>query len=177
MNARERLYLVIFALILGTAAVFVGGAALSMFSLERVQTSLAVVFGNKLYLLVSMLLAILALLTLYLAARRHHSVETLVQQGPCGEMRISFKAVETLVLKAANGVKGVKDIKTKIVYSEPGLVIFLRAVTLPDQNLPQMTADLQTVVKEYVENATGSTVAEIKVLIENVVSDTVRAAR
>jgi uncharacterized alkaline shock family protein YloU len=48
---------------------------------------------------------------------------------------------------------------------------------VPDEKIPQLTAELQTAVKEYVESSTGGTVAEIKVLIENVASDTIKAAR
>jgi len=114
---------------------------------------------------------------LVFSVRRGECVETLMQQSPHGEMRICFKAIENLILRAAREVKGVRETKTRIVHSAAGLVIFLRSVAYPDQNIPRVTAELQAAVKEYVENTTGSTVAEIKVMIENVATESVKAVR
>ena len=148
-----------------------------LFRSSVLRTSLEAVHGNFQYVLLAAALLVAAVILLVLSLRRGECVETLLQQGPLGEVRICFKAVETLVLKAAKGVKGIKETKTRIVYSESGLIIFLRAVTYPDQNIPQVTAELQTAVKEYVEGITGSGVSEIKVMIENVVTDAVKTAR
>ncbi|MCR3922082.1 MAG: alkaline shock response membrane anchor protein AmaP [Firmicutes bacterium] len=177
MNARERLYLVVLALIFGATSVLVGGAALSLFSVEVLQTSVDAVYGHLEYALLAVLLLALAVFMLLTSMRRRETVETLTLPGPLGDVSISFKAVENLVLKATKGIKAVRDIKTRIVSTQAGLVIYLRAVTIPDQNIPELTAQLQTAVKEYVETSTGSTVAEIKVLIENVITDTVKATR
>ena len=177
MNTRERLYSVVFALMLGATAVGLGALATAYVPLDVVGTSLEAVHGNFQYVILAAMLLVAAVILLVLSLRRGQCVETLLQQGSLGEVRICFKAVETLVLKAAKGVKGIRETKTRIVYSENGLIIFLRAVTIPDHNIPQVTAELQAAVKEYVESTTGSSVLEIKVMIENVVSDAVKAAR
>lgn len=177
MNTRERLYSVVFALMLGATAVGLGALATAYVPLDVVETSLEAVHGNFQYVILAAMLLVAAVILLVLSLRRGQCVETLLQQGSLGEVRICFKAVETLVLKAAKGVKGIRETKTRIVYSENGLIIFLRAVTIPDHNIPQVTAELQAAVKEYVESTTGSSVVEIKVMIENVVSDAVKAAR
>jgi uncharacterized alkaline shock family protein YloU len=177
MNARERLYLILLALIIGAAGISLGAISTAYLSLELLGTSLEAVHGSFYYVLLSALLLVLAVAVLVAGLRRSDNVETLLQQGPLGDVRICFKAVENLVLKAAKNVKGVRETKTKIVYSQSGLIIYLRAVTYPDQSIPQVTAELQAAVKEYVEHITGSVVSEIKVLIENVVTDAVKAAR
>lgn len=177
MNARERLYLVLLALLLGAAAVGLGAVALSATPMEILRTSLETAYGNIQYAFLAALLLILAVFLLVVSARRGECVETLLHHGPLGEVRICFKAVENLVLRAAKNIKGIRETKTRIVYTEPGLVIFLRAVTYPDQNIPQTTAELQAAVKEYVETSTGSVVAEIKVMIENVVTESAKTAR
>ncbi|NLZ38856.1 MAG: alkaline shock response membrane anchor protein AmaP [Firmicutes bacterium] len=177
MSARERLYLIILALIFGAAAVLVGGAALSLYPLEFLRTSINAVYGHWEYALLAVLFLALAVYLLIVSMRRQKTIETITQQGLLGELRISFAAVESLVLKAARTINGVRDIKTRIVYTEAGLVIYLRAITVSEQKIPQLAGELQTAVKEYVESITGCTVAEIKVLIENVSTDTVQAAR
>ncbi|HZK25857.1 MAG TPA: alkaline shock response membrane anchor protein AmaP [Oscillospiraceae bacterium] len=177
MNTRERLYLVIFAVLLSAMAVLVGGAALSLYPLEVLQDTVGAVYGHLEYAILAVLLLALAVWAFLTSVRRKNTVESLAQPGPLGEVSISFKAIENLVLKATRNVNGVRDIKTRIVYTESGLVIYLRATTLPDEKIPELTAGLQAAVKEYVESSTGSTVAEIKVLIENVVTDTIKATR
>ncbi|MDW7651455.1 MAG: alkaline shock response membrane anchor protein AmaP [Bacillota bacterium] len=177
MNAREKLYLAVIALFLGAAALCLGAVATAYFPLEFLRTSLEDIYGNFAYVLPAAIVLIAAVLLLVISLRRSECVETLLQAGPLGEVRICFKAVENLVLKAARGIKGVRETKTRIVASDNGLIIFLRAVTYPDQNIPQVTAELQAAVKEYVESTTGSGVAEIKVMIENVVTDTVKTPR
>ncbi len=177
MNVRERIYLLIGALLVGGAAACLGMIALSAIPLEQLRTSLDAVYGSLQYVLLAAALMALAVIMLIFSMRRAPAVETILQHGPMGEVRICFKAVENLVLKAARSVKGVREIKTRIAHTENGLLIFLRAVTFPDLNIPQVTAELQTAVKEYVETATGSNVSEIKVMIENVVTESAKAVR
>jgi uncharacterized alkaline shock family protein YloU len=177
LNARERIYILLLALLVGANAVGLGLLATAFVPLDQLWTSLQSVHGSLQYVLLSGALLVLAVIMLYFSLRRAPAVETILLQGPMGEVRICFKAVENLVLKAARSVKGVRDLKTRIVHTEAGLTIFLRAVTFPDLNIPQITAELQVAVKDYVESATGSNVSEIKVMIENVVTDSVKPGR
>ncbi|EEG78328.1 alkaline shock response membrane anchor protein AmaP [Dethiobacter alkaliphilus] len=177
MSARERLYLVVLALVVGAASISLGAIATAYLSLNALRTSLELVHGNLAYVALAVFGLILAVAILVMSMRRGECVETILQQGPLGEVRICFKALENLVLKAAREIKGVRETKTRLVYNENGLIVFLRAVTYPDQNIPQVTAELQAAVKEYVEETTGTNVAEIRVMIENVVTDAVKPAR
>lgn len=177
MNARERVYLLIIALVIGAAAVAVGALGLSAVDLYFLRTSLENLYGSLEAVLAAVLLAVLALVILVFSLRRGESVETLLSHSQMGELRICFKAIENLVLKAARTVNGVREVKTKMVQSENGLTIFLRAVTFPDLNIPQISTELQAAVKEYVETTTGATVAEVKVMIENVVAEQSKPAR
>ena len=177
MNARERLYLVLLALAVGAVSVGLGAVATAYLSLDVVRTSLETVHGSLPYVMLSVLGLAAAVAILVVSMRRGECVETILQQGPLGEVRICFKALENLVLKAAREIKGVRETKTRLVATDNGLVVFLRAVTYPDQNIPQVTAELQAAVKEYVESTTGTGVSEIKVMIENVVTDAVKTSR
>jgi len=170
--------LILLAVIVGAVAVIMGGAAMGWIPLSLLRTSIEAVAGSVEYAILSVLLLAFAVFFLLSSLRPGGDNEqTIVQMGPLGEVRTSFKAVETLVLKAARGSKSVREVKTRILNTERGLVIFLRAISLPDQNIPQVTAELQQLVKSYVEDSTGTTVAEIKVLIENVAGDVVKTAR
>ncbi|NLP37725.1 MAG: alkaline shock response membrane anchor protein AmaP [Firmicutes bacterium] len=177
MKARERFYLLLLTLFFGAAAVLVGGTALSLFPQSAWRTSFNAVYGRLEYVILAVILLALAVYCLLNSLRREETVESLTQSGALGEVRISFKAVENLVLKASRTVQGVREVKARIMQAEGGLVIFLRALALPDLNIPQVTAELQQTVKTYVEDSTGCEVAEIKVYVENIVSDMTKPAR
>lgn len=177
MNARERTYLVIIALLVGAAAVALGALGLSLVDLRLLWTSLERMHGSLETVLLAVLLAIFSLLIFVLSFRRGESVETLLSHSQLGELRICFKAIENLVLKAARTVDGVREVKTRMMQTENGLTIFLRAITFPDLDIPQVSTELQAAVKEYVEKTTGASVAEVKVMIENVVTDQAKPAR
>ena len=87
------------------------------------------------------------------------------------EIRISFKAVENMVLTASRKVKGIREVNTRIDSVEQGIVIYMRIKVLPDIAIPGLVNELQARVKEYVQEITGSNVAEIKVLVENIAQE------
>jgi uncharacterized alkaline shock family protein YloU len=96
---------------------------------------------------------------------------TIVSFTEIGEVRISFKAVENMVLAASRKVKGIREVNTRIDFIEQGLVIYMRIKVLPDIAIPALVSELQGRVKEYVQEISGSSVAEIKVLVENIAQE------
>ncbi|NLM52544.1 MAG: alkaline shock response membrane anchor protein AmaP [Firmicutes bacterium] len=177
MKARERFCLLLLALFFAAAAGIVGGTALTLIPQSAWQTSFSVLYGRLEYVIVAVILLALAVFCLLNSFRREETVETIIQAGTLGEVRISFKAIENLVLKASRSVQGVREVKARILHAEGGIIIFLRALALPDLNLPQVTAELQQAVKSYVEDTTGCTVAEIKVFVENIAADVAKPVR
>ncbi len=176
MTTGERLYLGLLALSFAAAGIALGIVATAYFPLVFLRTSLEAVYGNRNFMVLAGVMILLAVAVLAASLRRGERVETILQQGPLGEVRICFKAVENIVLRASKSIKGIREIKTKIVFSDSGVVIFLRAVIYPDQIIPQLTAELQAVVKDDVEKITGSSVAEVKVMIESIVTDGIKIA-
>jgi uncharacterized alkaline shock family protein YloU len=88
-----------------------------------------------------------------------------------GEIRVSFKAIENMVLTAAKKIKGVREVTTNIESSEQGLLISLHIKALSDLPLPDLVKELQETVREYVQEISGTNVVEIKVNVENIVRE------
>lgn len=91
-----------------------------------------------------------------------------------GEVRISFKAIEKMVLAASRKVKGIREIGAHIDMTELGLVIYLRIKPIPDLPIPALVRELQETVRDYVQEISGSSVAEVKVLVENISQEKVQ---
>ncbi len=91
-----------------------------------------------------------------------------------GEVRISLKAVESMVLMAARSVKGIREVSTRTESTEQGLIIYLRIKTIPDTPIPGLASELQEKVKTYVQEISGYNVAEVKVLVENIAHEKIQ---
>lgn len=99
---------------------------------------------------------------------------SIVSYTEIGEVRISFKAVENMVLAASRKVNGIREVSTRIDAVEQGLVIHLRVKAIPDIPLPALAAELQAKVRDYVQEISGTSVSEVKVLVENIAQDKIQ---
>ena len=98
-------------------------------------------------------------------------LETVIQYSELGEVRISIAAIENMVQRVTQRHEAVKESSRKVVNTAQGLVVYLKARVLPDLNLPDLASELQKSIKNYIEEVTGVTVAEVKVLVENIVPE------
>lgn len=89
-----------------------------------------------------------------------------------GQIKITVPALEHLVTKSAKTVLGVRDVKPLLKTDPGGLSIQLKAHVTPDVSIPNVTADLQKTVKDYMLKTAGITVNEIIVLVNKVSWDT-----
>ncbi|CAM4311142.1 alkaline shock response membrane anchor protein AmaP [Saccharibacillus endophyticus] len=115
-------------------------------------------------------LILISLRMLYVSLRRGrahlHSVD---QRTDLGEIQISVETIENLCLKAAARVKGVKEPRTRIRMTEPGLDVQIRTVVDGEYPIPALTDEIQRGVKEFVQEITGIPVASVSVYVAGVV--------
>jgi len=153
-------------LLLATLGALQGIAFFSALNLHRFT-------GNLEYTALGFLLFILGIIFLAFSSHGGKKKEggTIISFTEIGEIRISFKAIENMVLTVSRKVKGIREVSTRIDFVEQGLVIYMRIKVLPDIPIPGLVKELQTKVKEYVQEISGSNVAEIKVLVENIAQE------
>ncbi|WP_366922482.1 alkaline shock response membrane anchor protein AmaP [Metallumcola ferriviriculae] len=85
-----------------------------------------------------------------------------------GEVRLSITALENLVHRASRKIAGVKEINPRVRPGSDGVTVLIQAILLPDQSIPKVSEQLQQQVKDYLQEAAGLDVAEIKVVVQNV---------
>lgn len=93
---------------------------------------------------------------------------TAISKSEIGEIDISLSALDSLVNNIALEQDGVVAIKNTLKATEEGLIIDLTARVYPSMSIPNITKELQKLVKSYIEDTTGVSVAEIKVLVEEI---------
>jgi len=129
--------------------------------------------GELQYTAVGFLLLILGIVILAFSFQSSKKKEggSIVSFTEIGEIRISFRAIESMVLTASRKIRGIREVKTHIDFVEQGLVIYMRIKVIPDIPIPGLVSELQEKIREYVQEISGTNVAEIKVLVENIAQD------
>lgn len=117
-------------------------------------------------------LLLIAIILLVLGFRRSKGPGNAVLKGSeYGEVAISIAAIENMVLRTVQQTQGIKDVSRQVSFTQDGLIINVKIMVMPDVAMPNLTSELQSKIKEYVEEITGITVHEVKVMVENIVTD------
>ncbi|KKN15564.1 hypothetical protein LCGC14_0984820 [marine sediment metagenome] len=90
-------------------------------------------------------------------------------KNPLGEMEISQKAICGFIQRIGKGVEGVEDIKADIKLAEEGVDVYLTLSAQGQGEIPRLIDELQTVVKNYLNNTVGiENVREVKVKVAKI---------
>ena len=132
--------------------------------------------GNFNYTALGFLLIIagVLLIAFFSSRGKKKASGSIVSFNEIGEIRVSFRAIENMVLTASRKVKGIREVSTHIDTTEQGLVLYLRIKPIPDLPIPALVRELQETVRNYVQEISGSGVAEVKVLVENIAQDKIQ---
>lgn len=118
-------------------------------------------------LAVSLLFFVLAIRFLWLSIRRQRIALGVDRETEFGHFHISLLTIEQLALKASEKVKGIYDItaRVRLVPEEQAVGIGLKIVVDGERSLPELSEDLQSKVKEKVEQIAGIDVTDVSVYI------------
>lgn len=102
------------------------------------------------------------------SARRNDAVATSAGEG----VKMSVTAVDSIVRRAASTVPGVGEPQTDIASTAEGdsIEVSIKVPIIADVNIPETISNLNTTVQHYLENMAGLRVANIKVLVTEVMS-------
>ncbi|WP_353892379.1 alkaline shock response membrane anchor protein AmaP [Proteinivorax hydrogeniformans] len=117
------------------------------------------------------ILAILGLIAMVLAFTTKKEPSSLLIASEYGEVRVSLQTIDSLVHQGAKKIKGIKELKSRIIVRDGSLYIYVKAVLYGDRNIPELTMQLQQLISEHVYSISGINVDEVKVLVENVATD------
>ncbi|NPV70867.1 MAG: alkaline shock response membrane anchor protein AmaP [Firmicutes bacterium] len=145
------------------------------YPLEFLKANLATVSGRWVTGIISAMLFVASLRLLYFGFQKRRGMQTVVHETSMGEVRISLDAIEDLVRRVGRQVQGVRDVKPVVTSGPSGLNVIVRTSVSPDVSIPQVSEELQTTVRNYVKNVVGATVAEVRVFVGNITTDSKRS--
>jgi hypothetical protein len=170
MKAVIRIILVFLGLVFIGSALFL--AAVNYNLLPGLPVYLPAWATETIILATGSVLLLLALIFLALGLRSKKKIGNAVLKGSeFGEVMISITAIENMVLRVVQQTQGIKDVNRNVRYTPDGLVVKMRIRVMPDVSLPGLINELQSKTKEYLEEITGIVVHEVKVMVENIITD------
>lgn len=111
------------------------------------------------------LLAIL-LIAIILPARKKRSSSFAIQHNENGTVRISLKALETLVRKCLDQHAELKVVTSSLFSDEESIRVDIHITLQSDISMPLAISALQKQVKKYVEACSGVAVQEVRVFVD-----------
>lgn len=93
---------------------------------------------------------------------------TAINKTEIGSVDITLDALDSLIKNIAIEQEGVVSINSTLNTTETGLLISLKTEIYPSMSIPQITNSLQELVKTYIEDTTGVSVTEVRVLVEKI---------
>ncbi len=108
-------------------------------------------------------------ITLSLSARGRVKDAIIPLKNPLGEVEISQKAICEFIQRVGKEVEGVEDIKARIKSNDEGMDVYLVLSAQAQGEIPRLIDELQTVVKNYLNNTVGiENIREIKVKVAKI---------
>lgn len=169
MTGMGRLVLFIYNLIILVLAVIIIGATLGWLDPQVYLNAVLSAPENKIIAgLAGIIVGFVALLMLVWAIKPTPRIDAVtVSQGTDGEISMSIAAAKAIIMRAIRQVEGVKELRPDVVPSPTGVKVKLHTMINPDHNVPEISALLQSVVRDNLEKVGGLQVGEIKVLIDD----------
>lgn len=119
--------------------------------------------------LVAAALCFAGVYSLILALRRERD-EGIRQETEIGHVRISLRAIESLVYRTAREVRGIKEVGVRAHPSPEGVAIGLSLVVHPEVAIPKVSEEVGLLVRSRVKETVGIEVGDVSVEVKNISS-------
>jgi|GEM_PF-952167 hypothetical protein len=96
-----------------------------------------------------------ALFTIFGNIEKRRSERTVVLESPLGEIMVSLGAIEDFSRVVKNQVKGVKDIKGKVISTRKGLKVTAHVTLFSDRSVAEVTQEVQEAIIQYIQYTLG----------------------
>ena len=152
----------------GSVALLLGKLSFDPF-MSALEAASFMGFRNRAILVAAaVVLALLAILliAITLPARRKRSSSFAIQHNENGTVRISLKALETLVHKCLDQHAELKVVTSSLFSDEESIRVDIHITLQSDISMPLAISALQKQVKKYLEACSGVTVQEVRVFVD-----------
>lgn len=171
MRHYQRFLIGVYSLLMAALALLVALVALGwQLPMEALGRVLAEQKTSWILAAIAILSFLIAMKLLFDSFRKDERVSALIKPTPLGEIHITQNAIENMIKKSLQPISGISNVNPKIKCTSDGVAVLLKVQLMPEVNIPDLTNQMQTAVKEYLESHAGINLLEAKVLVEEPVS-------
>ncbi len=155
-------------LCLGVAMDYIGGERIVHYAqllTDGYVYNRLIMGGIGLVLLIIALRLFIAMGRRETAPKEKAPTSTLLSAGENGTAYITLAALDSLVQRHCRGNQRIKECESSVQAMQSGVAISLKLQVLPDTVIPELSAQLQHSLKEYIETISGISVTGVDILI------------
>lgn len=171
MKAGQRLILIGYSLlviaVIAVFALILCGAFGSTGTIEFIAAIQGSTFYTICIIAVSIILFVLSIAIMFLGVGKGSIASTVIKSTEHGNIRVSLDTIDSIALKTAKGISFVRDARINSINTDAGLVINIRVALMNNAIIPDVTAEIQEVVKNHVESTVGLMVVGVPILVDN----------
>ena len=155
----------------GVVALLVGQISFDMITgwIASVDMSRFVVKAAMAGIAALFVLLFLLLFAMILPSRKKRSSNYAIQRNENGMVRISLKALETLVNKCLNQHAELKVVTSSLYSDEESIRVDVHISLQSDISMPLAISALQKQIKKYLEACSGVMVQEVRVFVDSTI--------
>ena len=155
----------------GVVALLVGKISFDMVTgwIAAVDMSKFVVKAAMVGIAALFVLLFLLLFAMILPSRKKRSSNYAIQRNENGMVRISLKALETLVNKCLNQHAELKVVTSSLYSDEESIRVDVHISLQSDISMPLAISALQKQIKKYLEACSGVMVQEVRVFVDSTI--------
>lgn len=144
---------------LDTVVAFISSVDMSKFIVKAAMVGIAALF----------VLLFLLLFAMILPSRKKRSSNYAIQRNENGMVRISLKALESLVQKCLNQHAELKVVTSSLYSDEESIRVDVHISLQSDISMPLAISALQKQIKKYLEACSGVMVQEVRVFVDSTI--------
>lgn len=169
MNILDRVILTVYMLFMALISLLIIVLPFKLVPLYMVNNIIGELYSNWYYSIAGLLLFVVSgrLLISGVSSGRKR-FRGVSRPAEFGDVKISAETFESLSLRVIKQIPGIKDVKVEVLVLNGELIIEAKLLVIPDINIPQVTAEVQSKIKSYIESITEINVKEVRVSVDNV---------
>ncbi|WDU84272.1 alkaline shock response membrane anchor protein AmaP [Caloramator sp. Dgby_cultured_2] len=172
MNILNKFFLFFYLIITSILAFVVGLMPLNILSNDFIVSFVKEANKNFYVTIFAFVVLVINLIVLLNLFKRENFKLGVSRYTSEGELIISNEAIKALISKSLSDVKGLKDFKVFLKPNKDKLSVMIKAIVFPDHNIPNLVLQVQTATKTYLESVAEIPVAEVKVIVDEIASNT-----
>jgi uncharacterized alkaline shock family protein YloU len=124
------------------------------------------------FIIISLILLASAILFLIFALKTNKDKKAVSKYTNIGEVKISLNSIENIALSTVGKFSAVRNVRAFVSKVDDNVSVTIKALVLPDINIPVISNEIQEAVKNAVEESSGIMVSDVRVVIEDIYSGT-----